>query len=101
MLNRWIQFLISRTKVVLVTGILVTIAAAAYGLGVFGALGQGGFDDPKSDSARELTHEQDVFGNKNVDVVAIYRSKDLVASDPAFEAQVEKTLAGIPRGATT
>ena len=32
MLNRWIQFLLSRTKVVLVTGILVTIAAAAYGL---------------------------------------------------------------------
>jgi RND superfamily putative drug exporter len=101
MLNRWIQFLLSRARFVLVSGILVTIAAAAYGLGVFGSLGQGGFDDPASDSAKELAHEQAVFGNKNVDVVAIYRSKDLRASDPAFEAAVEKTLAGIPKGATT
>src|SRR5689334_10244417 len=101
MLNRWITFLLSRAKFVLVTGLLVTLGAAAYGLGVFSSLGQGGFDDPKTDSSQELTHEQDVFGNKNVDVIAIYRSKDLVASDPAFQAEVQKTLAGIPRGTTT
>lgn len=101
MLNRWINVLISRAKVVLVTGILVTLAAAAYGLGVFASLGEGGFDDPGSDSARELVHEQEVFGNKNVDVIAIYRSAQLRASDPAFRTEVEQTLAGIPRGTTT
>ncbi|MFL6172768.1 MAG: MMPL family transporter [Marmoricola sp.] len=101
MLNRWIQFLLTRAKFVLVTGLLATFAAAAFGLGVFGSLGQGGFDDPKSDSAKELAHERAVFGNKNVDVIALYRSKDLVASDAQFKAQVEKTLSAIPRGTTT
>ena len=42
-----------------------------------------------------------MFGNKSVDVVAIYRSKDLTVSDPEFEAEVDKTLARIPAGATT
>jgi trehalose monomycolate/heme transporter len=101
MLNRWIQFLLARAKFVLVTGILVTIAAATYGLGVFGSLGQGGFDDPNTDASKELAHEQKVFGNMNVDVVALYRSKTLTADDPAFKAEVDKTLAGIPHGTTT
>lgn len=101
MLNRWIQVLLHRARAVLVTGIIVTIAAAAYGLGVFDSLGKGGFDDPKSDAAKELVAEQKVFGSKNVDVIAIYRSKDLVASDPAFKAEVDQTLAGIPKGTTT
>ncbi|MFL6022679.1 MAG: MMPL family transporter, partial [Marmoricola sp.] len=101
MLNRWINFLLARAKFVLVTGILVTIAAATYGLGVFDSLGKGGFDDPKSDAAKELAHEQAIFGSKNVDVIVLYRSKDLVASDPQFKAEVEQTLAKIPRGTTT
>ncbi|MCZ4500581.1 MAG: family transporter [Marmoricola sp.] len=101
MLNRWTQVLLHRARAVLVTGIIVTIAAAAYGLGVFESLGKGGFDDPKSDAAQELVQEQKLFGSKNVDVIAIYRSKDLVAGDPAFKAEVDQTLAGIPTGTTT
>ena len=101
MLNRWTHVLVHRARAVLVTGIIVTIAAAAYGLGVFDSLGQGGFDDPKSDSAKELAQEQKVFGNKNVDVIALYRSDTLTADDPTFKAEVDQTLAGIPAGATT
>ncbi|HEX7718085.1 MAG TPA: MMPL family transporter, partial [Marmoricola sp.] len=76
-------------------------AAATYGLGVFDSLGQGGFDDPKTDASKELAREQDLFGSKNVDVIAIYRSKALTADDPAFKEQVQQTLAGIPKGTTT
>ena len=76
-------------------------SAGVFGLGVFDSLGQGGFNDPKSEASRELTQEQDAFGNKSVDMVAIYTSKDLTVSDPEFRAQVEKTLARIPAGATT
>ncbi len=101
MLNRWTQFLLTRARFVLTTGIIVTIAAAAYGLGVFDSLGQGGFDDPKSESAKELAQEQKTFGNKNVDVIALYTSKTLTADDPAFRAEVEATLAQVPAGATT
>ncbi len=101
MLNRWIKVLLARAKFVLVTGILVTIAAASYGLGVFDSLGQGGFDDPGTDSSKELVREQEVFGNKNIDVVALYRSETLTATDPAFKAEVDRTLAAIPDGVTT
>jgi uncharacterized membrane protein YdfJ with MMPL/SSD domain len=101
MLNRWTTILLDRARLVLALGIVATVAAATYGLGVFDSLGQGGFDDPSTDASRELAQEQDLFGSKNVDLIAIYRSKTLTADQPAFEQQVEKTLAGIPSGTTT
>src|SRR4051794_19818662 len=101
MLHRWSEVLIRRTRTVLALGVLATILAGIYGLGVFDSLGQGGFNDPKSEASRELAQEQDAFGNKSVDMVAIYTSKDLTVSDPEFRAQVEKTIARIPADATT
>lgn len=101
MLNRWTQVLVHRAKRVLVTGIIVTIAAAAYGLGVFDSLGKGGFDDPNTDAAKELVQEQKAFGNKNIDVVLLYRSETTSAQDPAFAAAVDARLAKIPRDAVT
>ena len=59
-------------------------------------LSQGGFDDPDSESARELQPERDIFGNQNIDVVAIYTSDDLDGrSDPEFQADVEDVVAGL------
>src|SRR3954447_16744593 len=101
MLDRWTNILLDRARLVLALGIVATIAAATYGLGVFNSLGQGGFDDPHTDASKELAREQQLFGNKSVDVVAIYRSKTLSATDPAFEREVRQTLAGIPHGVTT
>jgi trehalose monomycolate/heme transporter len=101
MLSRWTTVLLDRARLVVVVGIVATIAAATYGLGVFDSLGQGGFDDPHTDSQRELAREQAVFGNKNVDVIAIYRSKTLTADQPEFKQKVEQTLADIPKGTTT
>lgn len=101
MVNRWTRVLLGRARLVLAMGIVATIAAATYGFGVFGSLTEGGFDDPKTDAAKELVREQAVFGSKNVDVVAIYRSTSLTADDPAFRREVEQTLARIPRGTTT
>ena len=101
MLHRWSEFLIRRAGWVLTAGALVTILTAMYGIGVFGSLTQGGFDDPATESARELAHEQEAFGNKSVDVIAIYRSPDREVSDPEFKAEVDETLARIPEGTTT
>ena len=101
MLHRWSEFLVRRAGWVLTAGVLVTILTAMYGIGVFGSLTQGGFDDPATDSAQELEREQEVFGNKSVDVIAIYRSPDMEVSDPAFKAEVDETLARIPEGTTT
>ena len=86
MIERWGAFVARRSLAVLLAGLAVAVAAAAYGFGVFDSLSQGGFDDKSSESARELKLEQDTFGNQGIDVVAIYSSDDLTADDPAFQA---------------
>ena len=101
MLPRWSEVLVRRAGLVLVLGVLATILAGVFGAGVFDKLGQGGFDDPSSEASKELAQEQAEFGNKSVDVVAIYRSKDLVVTDAAFRTEVDQTLARIPEGATS
>ncbi len=101
MFHRLSELVVRRARLVVSVGLLATILAAVFGLGVFGSLGQGGFDDPSSQSGRELTREREVFGNRSVDVVAVYRSATLEVGDPAFRAEVEQTLAQIPAGTTT
>lgn len=96
MLARWSSFLTRRALAVLPAGLALLVASGAYGLGVFDSLSQGGFDDPASESARELVAEQDAFGNHTVDVVALYHSDDLSADDPAFRGAVERVLAEAP-----
>ena len=101
MFHRWSEILIRRARSVLAVGVLATFLAGAYGVGVFDSLGQGGFDDPDSEASVELAREREVFGNKSVDVIAIYRSADLTVDDPEFKAEVDETLARIPDGTTT
>ena len=101
MIERWGAFVARRALAVLLAGIAVAVAAGAYGFGVFDHLSQGGFDDAGSESARELQAERDTFGNQNIDVVAIYTSKALTASDPEFRADVEQVVSGLAPGTTT
>ncbi|MGH3413779.1 MAG: MMPL family transporter [Marmoricola sp.] len=89
-----------RARWVLVVGLLATLAAGAYGLGVFDRLAQGGFADPHSPSSRELAQEQAAFGNHNPDLVVVYRDATTTVQDPRFHAQVDRALDGVPDGAT-
>ncbi|WP_432476190.1 MMPL family transporter [Nocardioides sp. GXQ0305] len=100
-LDRWSGFLVRRPVAVLLAALALTLAAGAYGAGVFGSLSQGGFDDPDTESAQALARERETVGNHGVDVVAIYSSDDLRVQDPEFRQRVEDTLAGIPEGTTT
>ncbi|WP_278258367.1 MMPL family transporter [Nocardioides convexus] len=45
-----------------------------------------------------LTQERATFGNRSVDTIVIFSSPTAQASDPAFRAEVERTLASVPRG---
>ena len=101
MIERWGALVARRSLAVLLAGLAVAVAAAAYGFGVFDSLSQGGFDDKSSESARELKLEQDTFGNQGIDVVAIYSSDDLTADDPAFQAEVQRIVEGYTPGTTT
>lgn len=101
MIERWADLVARRARAVLLLGVLVAVGAAVYGVGVFDALSQGGFDDAKSESGRELALEQDTFGNQAVDVVAIYSSDTLTADDPAFEDAVRALVADVPTDAVS
>ncbi len=100
MLDRWGRIIADRARLVLLVGVALTLAAAAYGFGVFGSLSGGGFDDPGSESYAELAAEREAFGNQTVDVVAIYSDAELTADDPAFRQGVEEALAALPPGTT-
>ncbi len=101
MMERWGAFVARRALAILLAGVALVIGAGAYGFGVFDHLAQGGFDDPDSESARELALERETFGNRTVDVVAIYSSDELTAKSPDFRAEVEETLADIPADSTS
>ena len=101
MLDRWSKVLVRRPLVVLLVGMALTLAAGAYGAGVFGSLSQGGFDDPGSESSEALQLERDELGNHGADVIAIYSSDELRVEDPEFRERVEATLSGLPEGSTT
>ncbi len=100
MLDRWGRIIADRARLVLLLGVALTLAAAAYGFGVFDSLTGGGFDDPGSESYAELAAEREAFGNQTVDVVAIYSDDELTADDPAFRRGVEQALAALPAGTT-
>ncbi|QYJ03032.1 MMPL family transporter [Nocardioides panacisoli] len=99
MVDRWGRLIARRARLVLVVGVLLVAGAAAYGVGVFGALSQGGFDTPGSESARALEMEREAFGNRGADVVAIYSDDDLAADDPEFREAVAEVVQGLPADA--
>ena len=101
MVDRWGAVVARHAALVVVLGVLALVGAAVLGSSVFDSLSQGGFDDRNSESAREQRAERAVFGNRAVDVVAVYSSEDRLATDPAFRSAVQETLDGIPEGTTT
>jgi uncharacterized membrane protein YdfJ with MMPL/SSD domain len=96
MIERWGGVVVRRAVVVLLVGLGITAAAMFAGIGLEDKLSAGGFEDPSSESAQELIKEREAFGNKAIDVIAIFSSEDQVASDPEFRAEVEETLAAAP-----
>lgn len=97
MIERWGQVLVRRALAVLLVGLALTFAAGFAGIGLEDKLSNGGFDDPASEATRELTLERDAFGNKSIDAIAIFSSDELSATDPEFRAQLDATLAGVPK----
>src|SRR3954451_24675731 len=96
MLRAWGEFLARHARGTLTAAIAVVIASAVYGVGVFGSLSNGGFDDPATESARELAAEQATFGDQGSDLVAVYSSPTLSVDDPAFETAVDDVVARLP-----
>ena len=98
MMQTWGRLVARRAWTVLIVGLVLVAAAAVFGLGVFGSLSNGGFDDPASESARSLAKEHATFTGHDADIVVIYSSASMKVSDPAFRASVSKVIRGLPKG---
>jgi len=97
MMHTWGGLVARRARAVLIGGLVLVAAAAVFGLGVFGRLSNGGFDDPASESVRSLAKEHATFTSHDPDVVVIYSSPTMKVSDPAFKKAVSSVISGLPR----
>jgi len=98
MMLRWGRFVARRAWTVLTAGLVLVAAATVFGLGVFGSLSNGGYDDPASDSARSLVKEHANFTSHDADIVVIYSSASMKVSDPTFRASISNVVKGLPKG---
>jgi len=87
-----------RAWTVLAIGLVLVAGAGVFGLGVFGTLSNGGFDDPASESSRALVKEHSTFTSHDADIVVTYVSASMTVDDPAFRDSVSDVIEGLPRG---
>lgn len=90
-----------RSWVLAVAGLFLAVGGV-WGTGVFGAMVSSGFEDPGSESAAALERVQDSVGRDEADVVVLYRDRDgATVESPAFRADVESHLSGLPESLVT
>jgi len=80
----WGRAVVRTRWAVLVVGAAVVLVGATWGLGVFGALTGGGFDDPDSETVRTRQQIAGTVGSQDVDLLVLYSSPRLTVDDPAF-----------------
>src|SRR3954463_15957561 len=85
-----------RRRWVVSLGLLLVVAAAVWGTGVFGKLTGAGFDDPGSESSKAAGVATAQLGRDAADIVVLYSSKDSTVDDPAFRDAVTSTLDALP-----
>ncbi len=84
-----------RRWVLALTGLFLVVGVS-WGTGVFGALDDGGFEDPAAESSRAAATIADEFSGTSGDVVVVYRSDTLTVDDPAFAQPVSTALDRLP-----
>lgn len=97
MIERWGALVVRRAIVVLLVGLGITAAAALAGVGLEDKLSAGGFDDPGTESSRELTLERETFGNRSIDAIILFSSDDQTVDDAGFREEVQRTVGAIPQ----
>src|SRR6266545_4075850 len=82
----------------LAAGVVFALVGGLWGTGVFGALGNGGFDDKSSENQRAQALLDQRIGNTNPDVVVLFRNPGATVDDPAYRQTVDAALAKFPPG---
>jgi putative drug exporter of the RND superfamily len=79
------QFIVTRARLVLTLGLVVLAISAVLGVGVFGRLLGGGFDNPASASSRATALLDQKFGGEP-DMIFLVHARTGTVSDPAVAA---------------
>ena len=74
MFTRLGRFTVRRRRLVLALTVLFVVAAGAAGVGVFGALEDGGFEDPGSESSRAAEFLSDELGASDPEIILLVES---------------------------
>src|SRR6266498_3056386 len=80
---------------VVIAGLAFVVVGATWGTGVFGAMSNGGFEDPDSESTRAAQRIVTEVGQQDVHVIALYSSPTQTVDDPAFREAVSGTVAAL------
>src|SRR5262245_55764308 len=92
------RFVTSGRRVIVVVALLVAVAAGAWGVGVFGSLTNGGFDDPNSESARAAALLESRIERTSPDLVVLVSNPDRTVDDAAYRQAVDSAIAALPPG---
>jgi RND superfamily putative drug exporter len=97
MFEAWGRGLYRFRRIVLVISVLFAVAAGVWGTGVFGKLTAGNtFTPAGSESNRESTIADNVFGRNAADAVVLFHSATQTVADPAYRQAVTGYLAALP-----
>jgi RND superfamily putative drug exporter len=77
---------------VLIVALVAVVGAALYGLGVFGALESGGFQDPQAQSTAELNLVTSKLSATSTDVIVLLRSDTATVQEPTFEQSAQSLI---------
>ncbi|XVU22058.1 MMPL family transporter [Actinoplanes sp. CA-054009] len=86
---------------VLAVALVAVISAGVWGLGVFGQVSEGGYNDPNSESSRAAEAVTEAFGARGGDLVVIYTPTKGKIDDAALGKRVRERLAALPKSAVT
>ena len=80
------HLIVRRRKSIIALTMIGLVVAIGLGIGVFGQLSNGGFDDPNSESVAAADLLQDEFDTGGADLVAVVTAESGGVDDPAVAA---------------
>ena len=95
MLGRWGGVVFRRRRWVMAVTAVFLVVAAVWGTGVFGALGDAGFDDPDSEASRAARAAETVLGGGH-DLLVLVEHPQLTVGEPEFAGGVQQAVAALP-----
>ncbi|MFI1399319.1 MMPL family transporter [Streptomyces sp. NPDC020681] len=95
------RFIHRGRKPLLIFTLLFAVFSGVYGVGVFGDMKPGGFENPDSESRKAAQLAEKAFPQRAPDAVVVYRSKDKTVDDPSFQKSIVGKVESLPRDVVT